>query len=102
MRYDFSDDPYYQTAKEEKAEMERLEALQDEAREARDYEFWREREDARVEAKYGEAFETEMDAEDRLSECDCCGKMKYGCEDCIAPGGMDTHACPECRGESKY
>ena len=28
MRYDFSDDPYYQTAKEEKAEMERIEALQ--------------------------------------------------------------------------
>ena len=29
----FRSDPYYQTAKEEKAEMERLEALQDEARE---------------------------------------------------------------------
>ena len=39
---------------------------------------------------------------ERLSECDCCGKMSYDCEDCIAPGGMDTHACPACRGEDKY
>ena len=76
MRYDFSDDPYYQTAREEKTEMERLEALQDEAREEYDREH--------------------------LSECDCCGKISYDCEDCIAPGGLDTHACPECRGESKY
>ena len=31
MRYDFSDDPYYQTAKQEKAEMEERERLEDEA-----------------------------------------------------------------------
>ena len=74
MRYDFSDDPYYQTAKEEKAEMERLEALQDEAREEYDREY--------------------------LSECDACGQMKYGCEDLVYLG-MDTHACAGCRGEDK-
>ena len=83
MRYDFSDDPYYQTAREEKAEMRRLEALQDEAREA----LWREREDARV------------DAEDRPSQCDCCAAMKYDCVDLVIMG-MDTHACPECRNDS--
>ena len=32
MRYDFSDDPYYQTAKQEKAEMEERERLADETR----------------------------------------------------------------------
>ena len=38
---------------------------------------------------------------ERMSECDCCAAMKYGCEDVIAYG-LDTHACPECRGEGKY
>ena len=72
-RYDFSDDPYYQTAKEEKAEMERIEALQDEAREEQDREF--------------------------PSQCDCCAAMKYDCVDLVIMG-MDTHACPECRNDS--
>lgn len=31
------------------------------------------------------------------SECDCCGKLKYGCVNIVA-FGIDTHACPECRG----
>jgi hypothetical protein len=33
-----------------------------------------------------------------LSCCDCCGEMKYGCVDLVFMG-MDTHACPTCRGE---
>ena len=28
-----------------------------------------------------------------LSECECCGQMKYGCVDLVYMG-MDTHACP--------
>ena len=36
--------------------------------------------------------------EEYASECDCCGKMKVGCVDLVW-AGMDTHACPECRGE---
>ena len=35
---------------------------------------------------------------ERRSECDCCGKMKYDCVDLVYLG-MDTHACPACRGE---
>ena len=72
MRYDFSDDPYYQTAKQEKADMEERERLEDEAR---------------------------QEAEERVSECDCCQQMKAGCVDLVYLG-MDTHACPECRGDS--
>jgi hypothetical protein len=40
-------------------------------------------------------------AEERLSQCDCCGKMKAGCEDVVAYG-LDTHACPQCRGYDPY
>jgi hypothetical protein len=44
-------------------------------------------------------FEAWRDAleDERLSECDCCGKMKAGCVDIVAYG-LDTHACPQCRG----
>ena len=34
-----------------------------------------------------------------VSECDCCGLNKVGCIDLVYMG-MDTHACPECRGHS--
>jgi hypothetical protein len=34
---------------------------------------------------------------EHASQCDCCGKLKHGCVDIVA-FGMDTHACPECRG----
>ena len=37
---------------------------------------------------------------ERLSECDCCGQMKYGCRNIIAMG-MDTHACEECMGNEE-
>ena len=40
----------------------------------------------------------EDDEDERLSECDCCGKMKHGCRDIIAMG-MDTHGCTECLGD---
>ena len=45
-----------------------------------------------------DAYEAWLDArsEERLSECDCCGEMKSGCED-VTYMGMDTHACPKCR-----
>ena len=33
-----------------------------------------------------------------ISECDCCGLNKVGCIDLVYMG-MDTHACPECRGQ---
>ena len=36
--------------------------------------------------------------EELASECDCCGKLKYGCVDLVYQG-MDTHACPQCRFE---
>lgn len=35
----------------------------------------------------------------RASECDCCGKMKYDCEDIYVSYVGDTHACADCRGE---
>ena len=37
--------------------------------------------------------------EERVSECDACGELKSGCRDLVYMG-MDTHACPECRGDS--
>ena len=39
------------------------------------------------------------DEDDHGSECDCCGKMKFGCVDVYFPPVGDIHACPECRGE---
>jgi hypothetical protein len=36
------------------------------------------------------------DRQERLSQCDCCGEMKYGCVDLVYMG-MDTYACPKCR-----
>jgi len=39
--------------------------------------------------------------EEHRSECDACGKMKYDCRDVVYLG-MDTHACPECRGDDPY
>lgn len=38
------------------------------------------------------------DDEEKLSQCDECGKMKAGCVDTTYMG-MDTHVCPECRGD---
>jgi hypothetical protein len=82
--------------------------MSNDERERFDYAFWRAREDARVEAKYGVAFEAEMarlDARDarnneKLSECDCCGRTRPGCIDTITGGNfpIDVHACPECLG----
>ena len=40
----------------------------------------------------------EYDEDQHVSECDCCGKMKAGCRDVVYLG-MDTHACPQCRGD---
>jgi hypothetical protein len=40
------------------------------------------------------------DREDFLSQCDCCGELKYGCIDVVAYG-LDTHACPACRGHAE-
>lgn len=37
-----------------------------------------------------------MNREEYLSECDCCGKMKYGCRDVWISYAGDTHACPQC------
>jgi hypothetical protein len=34
-----------------------------------------------------------------VSQCDCCGKYKADCVD-LTWHGMDTHACPECRGDT--
>ena len=48
---------------------------------------------------YQEQYEAQREAdEERASECDCCGKLKYGCVD-LTYMGMDTHACPQCRFE---
>ena len=33
--------------------------------------------------------------EERASECDACGELKYGCRD-VTWRGLDTHACPKC------
>lgn len=41
------------------------------------------------------------DLEEYRSQCDCCGKMKYGCVDLWISYVGDTHACPECRGEAE-
>lgn len=40
-----------------------------------------------------------MDSEDeaKLMSCDCCGQMKEGVTFLIVYG-LDTFACPECRG----
>jgi len=100
--------------------------MSNDERERFDYAFWRAREDAGVEAKYGVAFEAEMvrldlmitksppygdvdrneaetarlDAREKLSACDCCGRTRPGCIDTDTGGAfpIDVHACPECLG----
>lgn len=32
--------------------------------------------------------------------CDCCGKSVLNVEQCWAPGGLETWACVECRGDA--
>lgn len=39
-------------------------------------------------------------AAENLSQCDCCGEMKYNCRDVVAYG-LDTHACPACLGDDE-
>ena len=68
MRYDFTDDPYYQTAKQEKEEMEARERLEDEAREL-----------------------------ERMTECDACGQWSTDCRDVPgAWTHPEGHLCPNC------
>jgi len=37
---------------------------------------------------------------EKLSQCDCCGRMRPGCIDTDTGGAfpIDVHACPECLG----
>jgi hypothetical protein len=37
--------------------------------------------------------------EEYRSQCDACGKLKYGCRDIWISYMGDTHACPECLGD---
>ena len=37
--------------------------------------------------------------EEKVTQCDCCGKMAI-CDEVIAMG-MDTNACEECREEKR-
>jgi hypothetical protein len=39
----------------------------------------------------------EVEPPEQASRCDCCDQLKYGCTDVVAYG-LDTHACPQCRG----
>lgn len=57
---------------------------------------------ASLEASYEFYFgERKCEPEERLNQCDCCGKMKYGCVDLWVSYVGDTHACPECRGDEE-
>jgi hypothetical protein len=41
----------------------------------------------------------EDSAPEHASQCDCCGELKYDCEDVWVPYVGDTHACAACRGD---
>jgi hypothetical protein len=38
------------------------------------------------------------DQDDELIQCDCCGQFKEDVSFCVTSCGLDTFACPACRG----
>jgi hypothetical protein len=43
-----------------------------------------------------------MSPDDRRTyDCDCCGRstLRHHVQQCWTPSGLETWACPECRGE---